>query len=286
LNGLKIISQIAIYLIRIWIKVTGRQIVISEYSWLASPIGDTDYIGSEFYEQLAAKENLTIKQTEGCGLLEDFDLLKSKDFDSTKTNPRIRNFYEQTSRYKLEAWSHSNPFAKALLWILTSAVSRRMNQLNFPVSSLELSQGMNSDVLPMYDETGRRKYTGWLRRLNNPERVIYTGLYSVVRISVDTAPLIKVTFPVPRGSASVFLKPSLDVDGSLRLSSKANRFGGPGFYRILGIDEQTYKVRFIRTLREYFHVYEDKDGILRTDHTVKLWGVPMIKLHYKISSLE
>jgi hypothetical protein len=278
----KVISQIAIYLIRIWVKVTGRKISLSEYPWLISPVGDTDYIGAEFYEHLAQKENLTIKQSNGSGLLTDFDLLKSKDFDSTLVNQKVRDFYEHTSNYKLEAWSHSNPFAKALLYILTSTVSRQMNQLNFPVSSLELAQGMNSSVLPMLDAEGNRKYTGWLRKLNSPERVIYTGLYSVVKISEDTSPLIKVTFPVPQGSASVFLKPSLETDGSLRLSSKSSRFGGPGFYRILSIDEATYKVRFIRTLREYFHVYQDADGILRTDHIVKLWGMPVIKLHYKI----
>ena len=286
MNRLKIISNIAIYLIKIWVRVTGRQVNVSEYPWLTSPTGDTNYIGSEFYEQLANKENLTIKQTKGCGLLEDFDMLKSDDFDSTKTNQKVRDFYEHTSNYKLEAWSQSNPFAKALLWILTSAVSRQMNQLNFPVSSLELSQGMNSDVLPMYDANGKRKYTGWLRRLNNPERVIYTGLYSVVKISENTPPLIKVTFPVPQGSASVYLKPSLDADGSLRLSSKAKGFGGPGFYRILKLTETTYKVRFIRTLREYFHVYVDQDEVLRTDHIVKLWGMQVIKLHYKILSKE
>jgi hypothetical protein len=279
---MRLISQIAIHFIQLWVYLTGRKIEITKYPWLYSPTGNSSYIGSEFYKQLAETEKLTIQQTDTCGLLADFDSLYSEDFDSSKTHPRVRDFYENTSNYTLEAWSRSNPFAKLLLWILTSTVSRQMNQLNFPVSSLELSQGMNSTILPMFDSEGNRKYTGWLRKLNKPERVIYTGLYSVVRISENSAPLIKVTFPLPKGSASVFLKPSLDPDGSLRLSSKARRFGGPGFYRILRLNAHTYKVRFIRTLREYFHVYEDKDGVLRTDHTVTLWGMQVIKLHYKI----
>ena len=56
-----------------------------------------------------------------------------------------------------------------------------MDQLNFPVSSLELAGGMTSEVLPMVGPGGERVYTGWLRRLADHDRVIYTGLYSVGR---------------------------------------------------------------------------------------------------------
>jgi hypothetical protein len=89
-------------------------------------------------------------------------------------DPAIRDFYEHTAAYRLEAWSEAGLPTRLFLWALTRFVSRRMDQLNFPVSSLELAGGMTNRVLPMVDAAGRRAYTGWLRQLAADGRV---GLY-------------------------------------------------------------------------------------------------------------
>jgi hypothetical protein len=43
-----------------------------------------------------------------------------------------------------------------------------------------------------------------------------------------------------------------------------------------------WKVRYLRTLREYFHVYVDREGTLRTDHLVRFLGLTVLRLHYKM----
>jgi len=42
-------------------------------------------------------------------------------------------------------------------------------------------------------------------------------------------------------------------------------------------------VRNFTTLHEIFHVYQDKEGVLRTDHTISFLGMPIVHLHYKVT---
>src|SRR4030095_3407590 len=117
--------------------------------WLECPLGPPGRIGAEFYEHLAARQDLAIERAPDAGLLPRFDLLGGDGFDPAKVHPQIRDFYEHTSAYRLEAWSEAAISTRVFLWALTRFVSRRMDQLNFPVSSLELAGGMTSDILPM-----------------------------------------------------------------------------------------------------------------------------------------
>jgi hypothetical protein len=271
--------------IRGWVRLTGRCVAKRDAPWLDSPVGRSGHIGAEFYKQLAEREHLEVRPSPDAGLLQSFDDLGGRDFDPSKVCPEVRHFYEHTSRYRMEAWSEAPIPTRLFLWALTRFVSRRMDQLNFPVSSLELAGGMTSDVLPVLDASGRRRYTGWLRRLASSDRVIYTGLYSVARPDGYHDPCVKVSFPVPYGSSTVFLRPEAQPDGSFKLISSGSRFGEPGFYRMLEVDPDHWRVRYMRTLRETFHVYLDKQRVLRTDHTVRFLGFTPLRLHYKLERL-
>lgn len=272
--------------IRSWVRLTGRRIARLEAPWLECPMGPPGRIGGEFYSQLAAVGRLTIRPAAGHGLLIDFAHLRGNGFDPDRVCPEVRDFYEHTSSYHLEAWSEAPLLTRFFLWGLTRFVSRRMDQLNFPVSSLELAGGMTSEVLPMFSESGERVYTGWFRRLAADGRVIYTGLYSTRRPAAYPDPCVKVSFPLPRGSATVFLRPEAQPDGSFKLISAGSRFGDPGFYRMVEAGPDHWRVRYIRSLREYFHVYLDKRGVLRTEHLVRFLGLTVLRLHYKMERVR
>ena len=268
--------------IRQWVRLTGKRVARQDAPWLDCPMGPPGRIGAEFYARLAERERLQILPAADAGLLPSFEALRGDGFEPGKVRPEIRVFYEHTSRYRLEAWSEAAVLTRFFLWGLTQFVSRRMDQLNFPVSSLELAGGMTSDVLPMADADGRRAYTGWLRRLAASGRVIYTGLYSVERPGGYPDPCVKVSFPLPWGSSTVFLRPEAQPDGSFKLISSGSRFGEPGFYRMVESGPGHWRVRYLRTLREFFHVYVDRQGVLRTDHTVRFLGLTPLRLHYKL----
>jgi len=158
-----------------------------------------------------------------------------------------------------------------------------MDQLNFPISSLEVAKGMTSEVVQLIDPASERVvYTGWLRRLKSSGRVIYAGLYSATQLPGEINACVKVTFPC-HGSANVYLCPVAHPDGSFGLVSSGSAFGRSGFYRIIDGGPDHWIVRHVRSLRELFHVYVDPEGVLRTDHTVFFLGLTIIRLHYKIS---
>jgi hypothetical protein len=87
---------------------------------------------------------------------------------------------------------------------------------------------------------------------------------------------------MPRGNATVVLRPAVDARGALVLDSSGRRFGDAGFYRVQARGGDRLRVWHIRTLQERFLVYVDDGGVLRCDHAVRFLGLPVLRLHYKI----
>ena len=172
------------------------------------------------------------------------------------------------------------PFGYALI----SIVSRRMQQLNLPISPLETSRGMTSEVIRLVDAaTGDAEHICWLRRLASSGDVVYAGFYSIARPPRAPGPCVKTYFPWPRGSVTVLLEPRAEADGSLKLISAGRRFGDPGFYRSATLPDGRRITRYIRAMKELIHVYADEEGILRTEHVFRFFRAPILRLHYKIT---
>jgi hypothetical protein len=269
--------------IHLWVQLTGRLVRKSDAPWLAGPLGGRERIGTGIYERIAQAENLLIRTPPHAGLLENFNLLRGPNFNPDAVHPDIRHFYEHAAEYHLDAWSEVSLTGRFFLWLLVEFISRRMDQLNFPISSLEVAKGMTSEVVQLVEPiSGRVVNTGWLRRLKSSGRVIYAGLYSATQLPDEAGPCVKVTFPC-RGSANVYLKPEAHADGSFGLVSSGSAFGRTGFYRMIDGGPDHYIARHVRSLRELFHVYVDTEGVLRTDHTVFFLGLSIIRLHYKMT---
>jgi len=269
-------------LVGLWLLVCGRKVRRADVPWLVGPTGPREKIGDDWYEQLASREKLQITASSHAGLLPSFDLLRGPSFDPGNVCRDVRDFYEHTARYSLEAWSEVTLVMRFFLWALVTFASRRMQQLNFPISSMELAGGMSSEVLELTDVHGTRVYTGWLRRMKSSELVLYAGIYTTAAVPGHDSPCVKVSFPVPLGSSTVFLRPEAQPDGSLKLISQGCRFGDSGFYRLIERGTEHYQVRYLSSLHESFHVYVDKEGVLRTDHRIEYLGLPVMRLHYKI----
>src|SRR5882672_337937 len=192
--------------IQIWVHITGKRIREADAPWLRCPLGERGRIGTGIYERIARDENLQIKVPPGAGLIPDFNALRGPGFDPDSIHPAIRHFYEHAAAYRLEVWTEVALLGRFFLWLLVEFISRRMDQLNFPISSLEVARGMSSQIVQLIDpSTNAIRYTGWLRSLKSSGHVIYAGLYSTVHIPGEDNPCVKVTFPC-RGTANVYLK--------------------------------------------------------------------------------
>lgn len=268
--------------IALWVRTTGKRVARDSADWLSCPLGERGLIGTGIYERIAHAEGLESRIDSHAGLIPDFGALRGPGFDPDAVHPDIRHFYEHAAEYHLEVWSEVHLIGKFFLWLLVEFISRRMNQLNFPLSSLEVAKGMSSEVVRLVEPTtGELRYTGWLRRLKSSGHVIYAGLYSTARVPNEAVPCVKVTFPCS-GSANVYLKPIAYADGSFGLDSSGSGFGRSGFYRLVASGPDHWRVRNVRTLHELFHVYVDDEDVLRTDHTISFLHLTILRLHYKV----
>src|SRR5216683_5420390 len=269
--------------IHLWVRLTGRLVRKSDAPWLVGPLGGRERIGTGIYERVAQVEGLQIRTPPHAGLLEHFNALRGPNFNPDAVHPGIRHFYEHAAEYQLDVWSEVSLVGRFFLWLLVEFISRRMDQLNFPISSLEVAKGMTSEVVQLVEPaTGQIVNTGWLRRLKSSGRVIYAGLYAATQMPDETGPCVKVTFPC-RGSANVYLTPVAHPDGSFGLVSSGSAWGRSGFYRIVRSGADHRRVRYVKTLHELFHVYVDEEDVLRTEHTISFLGLTIIRLHYKMS---
>ncbi|RYG56924.1 hypothetical protein EON80_28820 [bacterium] len=233
---------------------------------------------------LAKRENLSIYENDDNGLLETFDALAGPDFKPNEVHPLIREFYEHTSRFEFDVWSEASPIPRLFLWVLTRFVSQSMDQLNFPVSSLELAHGVRSGVVSLHLTSGERAYTVWLRQLNASGRMIYTEFCGIGQPPLAKGPCLKVSFPLPYGSSPVFLRPINGPEGSFRLQSQGREFGDSGFYRMVASGStRSWHVRYLNSLHEKLHLYVDAKDILRTDHSISFMGLTILRLHYRMA---
>jgi hypothetical protein len=269
-----------------WVRLTGRTINLEAESWLQGQIGETKEIGESFFNKLGqdSRFNLHVNLS-GAGLVEDFSVLRSDVFSPEEIHPKIIDFYEHTTKYNLDVWSQWCGGFKPFGWLIATLFSRRLQQLNMPISTLDTSQGITSDIIQLADESGVIVGTGWLRKMIATSSVIYAGIYSTCQPPGFPARCMKVVFPLPNGNATVIMKPQQHTDGSLTLVSSGNGFGEPGFYFIVQETGNKAWVKYLHAMQESIHVYVDRVGELRADHVLKIWGATFLKLHYRMQLL-
>lgn len=266
-----------------WVRLSGRIVNVEVESWLQGQIGETRQIGESYFEKLSENSHFKMNvNPSGAGLVKDFSVLQSNAFSPKEIHPKIIDFYEHTTKYNLDIWTQWCGIFKPFGWLIAALFSRRLQQLNMPISPLETSRGITSDIIQLSDESGVIVGTGWLRKLIATSSVIYAGIYSTCKPPKFPGSCMKVVFPLPNGNATVIMKPQHHSDGSLTLISSGNGFGEPGFYFVVQKNENEVWVKYLHAMKESIRVYVDEAEELRADHILKLWGATFLKLHYRM----
>lgn len=267
-----------------WVRATGRRVNLLEQPWLNGPVGNTRAIGKEFFADYATARGLDLVRSGARGLIQDFRELAASSSDLAAVHPAVKDFYEHTSEYDLDAWSewcgHFRPFGQ----VLAALFSRRLQQLNVPLSSLDTSKGVTSDVIQLCDRQSRKVVqTGWVRELLGSRNVLYAGSYSICTVPGHARPCVKVVFPLPNGNAIVIMQPEAHADGSLSVTSSGASFGDPGFYFVVHGERGLAWARYVQSLKETIRVYAAERGMVRADHVLQIWGAQFLRLHYRLS---
>lgn len=265
------------------VRATGDRVSLDEYRWLDGPIGHTRLIGKSFFVDFAKRQGLDIVETGPRGLVQDFAPLAHGYCREDKVSHSVRDFYEQTSEYELDASSEWRGGFQVFGTALVHLFSRRLKQLNVPLSSLDSSRGITSEVLQLCDPvSGLAVQTAWVRHLLATGNVLHAGSYWPCHIPGHGGRCIKVVFPLPNGNAIVIMSPEAHADGSFSVTSAGQRFGDPGFYFVVYNGTANPWARYIRSLRETIKVYEAEPGAVRADHNLWIWGQQFLRLHYRM----
>jgi hypothetical protein len=268
---------------QLWVRVTGRRIRISANPWLDGPVGQTRMIGKDFFSNYARQHQLDLIEMGSRGLIDNFDKLAGHANDPKIVARPVRDFYQQTSDYELDAWAEWHgmfkPFGKALAVIF----SKRLQQLNIPLSALDSSRGMSSRVMQMRDPAnGQLLQTAWVRELHATRNVLYAGSYSICSVPGYPSPCVKVVFPLPNGNAIVLMRPESHSDGSFSLHSEGRQFGHPGFYFVVHGSNGIAWARYVKAMTERITVYAAEQSSARADHVLWFYGKEFLRLHYRM----
>ena len=267
-----------------WVILWGRRINMQAQDWLIGPIGELNGIGDNFIYQLAEKEHLEIRRNqENKGLLASINVLNLSTQQLAHLNLLVINFYEQTANYNLQLKVKWNPFFKFFAWWVKRLFSNRIQQLNIPMHNTKTGENLHSEIIHLYDKaTDSIKYTIWFRKNLATNEVIYSGVYGTC-ILPNGSTCIKAVFPLPKGNATVIMKPSINEHGDLILTSAGKTFGNAGFYFLLKDHKENYWAQYIKGFRDTLTIGKRGDT-LQAEQILSLYHLQVVKFNYHITN--
>lgn len=271
---------------KLW-RAVGRPVDLTGgEGWLRAPTSAGSTVADGWLEAEAARLGGEVVVGEsGAGLMPDLSVLDGEGFRAADLSPRIRAFYEHTSDWRMEVWAGWSP----LFWpggeLVSRLFGRRVQQLALPMRPLAVAHGMDSRVALIRDAAGGQVAAGWLRTLRTTGEFVFSGCYSARRLPGADRSSVHVAFPLESGNVQVFLRPEYGparsaAGRSLVLRSSRGAFGDDGAYVVVEDGGGHHAARV--PIHETFHVYVDEEGVLRTDHDLRMWGASAVRLHYRL----
>jgi hypothetical protein len=266
-----------------WVILFGKKIIEDQNKWLLGPFGSTKGIGVKFIKQLAKNEQLIVDEKENDkGILSSINQLNLSSEEQNKLSKSVIDFYENTSNYDFDLKVKWNPFFKGFGVLLRLLFSNRIEQLNVPIENIEDSESLKSDIIHLLDATTKEvKRTIWLRSFKVTGEVVYSGVYETCVIPSGQT-CIKAIFPLPNGSATVILSPSVGENGELILTSSGKKIGDSGFYFLLNDSKGNLWTKFIKSFKDELVISSKNENIIAIQ-TLTLWNLRVLQFTYHIN---
>jgi len=93
-------------------------------------------------------------------------------------------------------------------WLLSSLFADELQQLGLPCAT---RRGLRHDsrVVTVQDQKWYQLGAAWLRTLRSTGQTVYSGWYGTALLPRALRPSVRVMFPLPNGSVTVFLRPEV-----------------------------------------------------------------------------
>jgi len=214
------------------------------------------------------------------GIVGSLDDLAGPQFDPAEVDPLVREFYEHTTRFRLDIVPEWKLWVRPGYLLYRTLVARPLGQANVPMNQRETQRGIRSriDTITVPDQAALA-VRGWIRSFSDTDEPIYVGIYTTYRH--DGRGYVSVGFPVPQGSFTATLQPRTRPGGGLILTSRSE-LEHPGHYlTYVDPDGRELTALAVHGFTEQLDVYLDGDQ-LRAEHAFSLFGLPFLVLHYRI----
>jgi len=240
----------------------------------------TRYVGTGYVETLAGVLGGSyVADAPDAGIVASLDELAGPEFDPAAAHPLVREFYEHTTRFRLDIVPRWRPWIRPGYLLYRAAVARPLGQANLPMNQREAQRGVRSRI-DTIERPGLPTVRGWIRSFADTGDPIYVGIYTTYRDG-DRG-YVSVGFPLPQANFTATLLPQAGPGGGLVLTSHS-LLRDPGHYlTFVDPDDRQLTALAVRGFGERLDVYVE-DGQLMADHAFELFGIPFLVLHYRIT---
>jgi hypothetical protein len=240
------------------------------------------YVGTGYVRELAETlGGIYQASAADVGIVASLDELAGPDFDPARVDPRVREFYEHTTRFQLDIVPRWRWWVRPGYLLYRTVVARPLGQANVPMNQRATQRGIQSRIdtitMPGEDTVAVR---GWIRSYADTDEPIYVGIYTTYRHG-DRG-YVSVGFPAPRASFTATLLPRHRDGGGLVLSSRSD-LDQPGHY-LAYIDPESRELTALAVhgFAEQLDVYVENDA-LHAKHAFWVFGLPFLVLDYRMT---
>ena len=241
----------------------------------------TRYVGTGYVRELAEVLGGTyLADAPDVGIVASLDELAGPQFAPADIDPRVREFYEHTTRFTLDIDPEWRLWVRPGYLLYRTLVARPLGQASVPMNQREALRGVRGridTITPAQDHVVAIR--GWIRSYADNDEPIDVGIYTTYRHGGRG--YVSVGFPLPQASFTATLVPQARPGGGLVLTSRSD-LDQPGHY-LTYIDAATRELTTLAVpgFAEQLDVYAE-DGDLRAEHAFWVFGLPFLVLHYRL----
>lgn len=266
------------------LRLSAERVSPNEVQYVVPFEANSKYIGSNYFQDLARTEGGGFKRNApGIGIVETMETMRGPHFNPDEVHPTIREFYEHTSRYKLNIVPVWKNWMKPFYWWFKRTLAQPIGQANLPFDIEESQKGVVSYIdgidFSCDDIVDLR---GWVRAFKESDEAIYVGIYTTFRH--QDVGYVSVGFPLPGANFTATLLPYNLKGGHFLLKSHNDGYEYSGHYLSFSEDRKL-TVLALPSFGEEIEVYL-QEGQLKTDHRFYLGGINFLTLYYTMERIE
>jgi hypothetical protein len=244
----------------------------------------TRYVGTDYVRALADVTGGTYtRDATDVGIVASLDDLAGPELDPAAVDPRVREFYEHTTRFALDIVPEWRPWVRPGYLLYRTAVARPLGQANVPMNQREAQRGIRSRIDTIdVDGDGVADVRGWIRSFAATGDPIYVGIYTTYRH--EDRGYVRVGFPLPQANFTATLAPQARPDGGLRLTTRSPLPHAGHYLTYVDAEDRELTTLAVPGFAEQLDVHLAPGGgdEVQAEHAFWVFGLPFLVLRYRI----